>query len=220
MRAGQHPPPAFLNAIGRWECAKCEALHSVRWIRERNNWWSRRSGTKALSKACMLLTSSESPNTVDIPTEMKKLHPEGERFALDYIPSQLNFSSSDVWFKLRERQLAPIPTRTRHRGHIHLGALMGALNGSSERWWRVVRNNWLLRNNNVCPNHHRHCRGLGRAATTKTRMKERTTRRHGQQLLDRQLRRAKLLWGDPAGWKPFRRRAGGRGRHSLPSAVW
>ena len=30
VRAGQHPPPAFLDAIGRWECAKCEALHSVR----------------------------------------------------------------------------------------------------------------------------------------------------------------------------------------------
>ena len=30
VRAGQHPPPAFLHAIGRWECTKCEALHSIR----------------------------------------------------------------------------------------------------------------------------------------------------------------------------------------------
>ena len=28
VRAGQHP--AFLNAFGRWKCAKCEALHSAR----------------------------------------------------------------------------------------------------------------------------------------------------------------------------------------------
>ena len=54
----------------------------------------------------MLLTSSESPITVDIPTEMKKLHPEGERFALDYIPGQLNFSPSDVEAKLK--QLPPV----------------------------------------------------------------------------------------------------------------
>ena len=59
---------------------------------------------KALSEACMLLTSSDSPITVDVPTEMKKLHPsEGEPCDLDYIPGrQLNFSSSDVESKLKE----------------------------------------------------------------------------------------------------------------------
>ena len=57
---------------------------------------------KALSKACMLLTSSDSPITADVPTEMKKLHPDGEAFDLDYIPGQLNFSSSEVESKLKE----------------------------------------------------------------------------------------------------------------------
>ena len=57
---------------------------------------------KALSKACMLLTSSDSPITVDVPTEMKKLHPDGDPFDLDYIPGQLNLSSSDVESKLKE----------------------------------------------------------------------------------------------------------------------
>ena len=57
---------------------------------------------KALSKACMLLTSNDSPITVDVPTEMKKLHPDGEPFELEYIPGQLNFSSSDVERKLKE----------------------------------------------------------------------------------------------------------------------
>ena len=30
VRGGQHPLPAFLSAIGRWECTKCQALHSLR----------------------------------------------------------------------------------------------------------------------------------------------------------------------------------------------
>ena len=54
------------------------------------------------------LTSSESPSTVDIPTEMKKLHPDGERFALDYIPRQLNFSTSDVEAKLKQFPQGPV----------------------------------------------------------------------------------------------------------------
>ena len=29
VRAGQHSPRAFLSAIGRWECTKYEALHSL-----------------------------------------------------------------------------------------------------------------------------------------------------------------------------------------------
>ena len=57
---------------------------------------------KALGKACMLLTSDASPITVDIPTEMKKLHPDGEWFELDYLHGQLNFSSTDVEAKLKE----------------------------------------------------------------------------------------------------------------------
>ena len=48
----------------------------------------------------MAATSSDSPNTVDIPTE--KLHPDGEPFDLDYIPGQLNCSSSEVESKLKE----------------------------------------------------------------------------------------------------------------------
>ena len=50
----------------------------------------------------MLLTSSDFPITADVPTEMKKLHPDGEAFDLDYIPGQLNFSSSEVESKLKE----------------------------------------------------------------------------------------------------------------------
>ena len=48
----------------------------------------------------MLLVSS--PITVDIPSEMKKLHPEGKRFELEYLPGQLDFSSSDVERRLKE----------------------------------------------------------------------------------------------------------------------
>ena len=36
------------------------------------------------------------------PSEMKNLHPDGERFELDYIPGQLNFSPSDVESKLKQ----------------------------------------------------------------------------------------------------------------------
>ena len=57
---------------------------------------------KALGKACMLLVSNDSPNTVDIPSEIKKLPLEGERFELEYLPGQLNFSSSDVERRLKE----------------------------------------------------------------------------------------------------------------------
>ena len=57
---------------------------------------------KALSKACMLLLSDETPITVDVPTEMKKLHPDGERFELEYIPGQLNFTATDVESKLKQ----------------------------------------------------------------------------------------------------------------------
>ena len=62
---------------------------------------------KAHSKACMLLTSSESPITVDIPTEMKKLYPEGERFELEYIHGQLNFSSPGVGVEAKLKQFPP-----------------------------------------------------------------------------------------------------------------
>ena len=234
VRAGQHPPPEYLSAIGRWECMKCETLHCLRsqcprahepeaapalppdasrtplsakavlaeincydscihhvphgceelmagfttsllekaansgllsdiralhlaprvvlthlrrggkkhesqvraQLRERIAQWptlpqppepvpktrSRKTQSapngaldprteqqveqairdKALGKACMMLTSDTSPITVDIPSEMKKLHPEGARFELDFIPGQLNFSSTSVEAKLKE----------------------------------------------------------------------------------------------------------------------
>ena len=50
----------------------------------------------------MLPASSDSPITVDVATEMKKLHLEGEPFDLDCIPRQINFSSADVESKLKE----------------------------------------------------------------------------------------------------------------------
>ena len=57
---------------------------------------------KALSKVCTLVSSVDSPITVDIPTEMKKLHPEGVCQPVDHIPGQLEFSPSAVEAKLKE----------------------------------------------------------------------------------------------------------------------
>ena len=56
----------------------------------------------ALRKACMLVSSVDSPITVDIPTEMKRLHPEGDIQRVEYIPGQLEFSPSAVEAKLKE----------------------------------------------------------------------------------------------------------------------
>ena len=57
---------------------------------------------KALSKACALVSSTDSPITVDIPTEMKKLHHQGVCQHVEHISGQLEFSPSAVEAKLKE----------------------------------------------------------------------------------------------------------------------
>ena len=60
------------------------------------------NGTGCPGRKACLLSSVDSPITVDIPTEMKRLHSQGDIQHFEYIPGQLEFSPSAVEAKLKE----------------------------------------------------------------------------------------------------------------------